>query len=45
MLLDDVGVCDLSLDAFVIPNVANADGIPLKMKKKVYEEEYSHYSI
>lgn len=33
MLLDHVGVGDLSLDAFVISDVADADGVPLEMKK------------
>lgn len=29
MLLDDVGVCDLGLDAFVVADITDADGIPL----------------
>lgn len=34
MLLDNVGICDFSLDAFVIADVTNADGTPLKTENR-----------
>lgn len=34
MLLDDVGICDFSLDAFIISNITNTDCIPLKIEGK-----------
>lgn len=34
MLLDNVGVGDFSLDAFVISDITNADGTPLKIENR-----------
>lgn len=34
MLLDNVGVGDFSLDAFVISDVTNADGTPLETENR-----------
>lgn len=33
MFLDNVGICNLSLDAFIVSNITDADGIPLKVGK------------
>ena len=33
MFLDNVGICNLNLDAFIVSNITNADCIPLKVGK------------
>lgn len=33
MFLDNVGICNLDLDAFIVSNITNADRIPLKVGK------------